>query len=112
MVKAGGVVASGCYCIDQKGKITPLQWPDLGRQIVAKAGIFLSIRSLISRLHPSSSPEFHVRVPPLHGGRVSWVVFAFSGPVLWAISVHLDKYLVERFFKESNVAVIDRKSVV
>lgn len=37
---------------------------------------------------------------------VSWVVFAFSGPVLWAISVHLDKYLVERFFKENNVAVM------
>jgi drug/metabolite transporter (DMT)-like permease len=37
---------------------------------------------------------------------VSWVVFAFSGPVLWAISVHLDKYLVERFFKQSNVAVM------
>lgn len=35
-----------------------------------------------------------------------WLVFAFSGPVLWAISVHLDKYLVERFFKESNVAVL------
>jgi len=38
--------------------------------------------------------------------QVSWVVFAFSGPVLWAVSVHLDKYLVERFFKESNVAVL------
>ncbi len=37
---------------------------------------------------------------------MSWVVFAFSGPVLWAISVHLDKYLVERFFKEGNVAVM------
>jgi uncharacterized membrane protein len=37
---------------------------------------------------------------------MSWLVFAFSGPVLWAISVHLDKYLVERFFKESNVAVL------
>jgi len=37
---------------------------------------------------------------------VNWVFFAFSGPVLWAISVHLDKYLVERFFKESNVAVL------
>ena len=32
--------------------------------------------------------------------------FAFSGPVLWAISVHFDKYLVERFFKHSNVAVL------
>lgn len=37
---------------------------------------------------------------------MSWVVFAFCGPVLWAISVHLDKYLVERFFKQSNVAVM------
>lgn len=37
---------------------------------------------------------------------MSWVVFAFSGPVLWAMSVHLDKYLVERFFKDSNVAVM------
>jgi drug/metabolite transporter (DMT)-like permease len=37
---------------------------------------------------------------------VSWVIFAFSGPVLWAVSVHLDKYLVERFFKHSDVAVL------
>lgn len=37
---------------------------------------------------------------------MSWLLFAFSGPVLWAISVHFDKYLVERFFKESNVAVL------
>ena len=37
---------------------------------------------------------------------MSWVVFAFSGPVLWAASVHLDKYLVERFFKKSDVAVL------
>jgi len=37
---------------------------------------------------------------------VSWLFFAFSGPVLWAISVHFDKYLVERFFKDSNVAVL------
>ncbi len=37
---------------------------------------------------------------------MSWLVFAFSGPILWAISVHLDKYLVERFFKQSDVAVL------
>jgi len=37
---------------------------------------------------------------------MSWLIFAFSGPVLWAISVHLDKYLVERFFKDSDVAVL------
>ena len=37
---------------------------------------------------------------------MSWLVFALSGPVLWAISTHLDKYLVERFFKDSDVAVL------
>ena len=37
---------------------------------------------------------------------MSWLVFAFSGPVLWAISTHLDKYLVERYFKTSDVAVL------
>ena len=37
---------------------------------------------------------------------MSWLVFAFSGPVLWAISTHLDKYLVERFFKDTDVAVL------
>jgi len=35
-----------------------------------------------------------------------WLIFAFSGPVLWAISTHLDKYLVEKYFKHSNVAVL------
>jgi drug/metabolite transporter (DMT)-like permease len=35
-----------------------------------------------------------------------WLVFAFSGPVLWAISTHFDKYLVERYFKHSDVAVL------
>jgi uncharacterized membrane protein len=37
---------------------------------------------------------------------MSWLFFAFSGPVLWAISVHVDKYLVERFFRRANVAVL------
>jgi uncharacterized membrane protein len=37
---------------------------------------------------------------------MSWLVFAFSGPILWAISTHLDKYLVERYFKTSDVAVL------
>jgi uncharacterized membrane protein len=37
---------------------------------------------------------------------MSWLFFAFSGPVLWAISVHIDKYLVDRFFRQSNVAVL------
>ena len=37
---------------------------------------------------------------------MSWLVFAFSGPVLWAISTHLDKYLVERYFKHGDVAVL------
>ncbi|MHB8622348.1 MAG: EamA family transporter [Sulfuricaulis sp.] len=37
---------------------------------------------------------------------MSWLLFAFSGPILWAISTHLDKYLVERYFKHSSVAVL------
>ena len=37
---------------------------------------------------------------------MSWLLFAFSGPVLWAISTHLDKYLVEKYFKHSNIAVL------
>ena len=35
---------------------------------------------------------------------MSWLAFAFTGPVLWAVSTHFDKYLVERYFKESSVA--------
>lgn len=35
-----------------------------------------------------------------------WLIFAFSGPVLWAASTHIDKYLVERFFKDSDVGVL------
>jgi drug/metabolite transporter (DMT)-like permease len=37
---------------------------------------------------------------------MSWLFFAFSGPVLWAISTHFDKYLVEQYFKNSDVAVL------
>ena len=37
---------------------------------------------------------------------MAWLFFAFSGPVLWAISTHVDKYLVERYFKHSDVAVL------
>jgi uncharacterized membrane protein len=37
---------------------------------------------------------------------MSWIVFALSAPTLWAISTHLDKYLLERYFKQTNVAVL------
>ena len=37
---------------------------------------------------------------------MSWLAFAFCGPVLWAVSTHLDKYLVEKYFKSSHVAVL------
>ena len=37
---------------------------------------------------------------------MSWLVFALCGPVLWAISTHLDKYLVERYFKDTDVIVL------
>ncbi|MEJ0024452.1 MAG: EamA family transporter [Rhizomicrobium sp.] len=35
-----------------------------------------------------------------------WLLLAFTGPVLWAVSTHIDKYLVERFFKNSDTAVL------
>ncbi len=37
---------------------------------------------------------------------MTWLVFAFSAPVLWAASTHIDKYLLERFFKHTGVAVL------
>lgn len=37
---------------------------------------------------------------------MTWLLFAFSGPILWAISTYIDKYLVERFFQHSSVAVL------
>ena len=37
---------------------------------------------------------------------MNWLTFALCGPVLWAISTHLDKYLVERYFKQTDVAVL------
>jgi len=35
-----------------------------------------------------------------------WLLFAFSAPILWAASTHIDKYMVERFFKQNGVATL------
>ena len=35
-----------------------------------------------------------------------WLLLAFSGPVCWAVSTHIDKYLVDRYFRESDTAVL------
>jgi uncharacterized membrane protein len=35
-----------------------------------------------------------------------WLLFAFSGPVLWAASTHIDKYLVDRYFQNADTAVL------
>jgi drug/metabolite transporter (DMT)-like permease len=35
-----------------------------------------------------------------------WLFYAFSGPVLWAASTHIDKYLVDRYFRDSDTAVL------
>lgn len=37
---------------------------------------------------------------------MNWMLYAFAGPVLWAASTHVDKYLVERYFKHSDVGVL------
>lgn len=35
-----------------------------------------------------------------------WLLFAFLGPVSWAVSTHIDKYLVDRYFRDSDTAVL------
>jgi len=35
-----------------------------------------------------------------------WLLFAFLGPVSWAASTHIDKYLVDRYFQNSDTAVL------
>lgn len=35
-----------------------------------------------------------------------WLLFAFSGPILWAASTHVDKFLLERYFRKSSPAVL------
>ena len=35
-----------------------------------------------------------------------WLLFAFSGPILWAASTHIDKYLVDTYFKNASTAVL------
>jgi drug/metabolite transporter (DMT)-like permease len=35
-----------------------------------------------------------------------WMIFALLGPVSWALSTHIDKYLVEKYFKDSDTAVL------
>jgi drug/metabolite transporter (DMT)-like permease len=37
---------------------------------------------------------------------MTWLLFAFCAPVLWAASTHIDKYLVERFFKKTGVGTL------
>ena len=35
-----------------------------------------------------------------------WLLFAFSGPLLWAVSTHIDKFLVDKYFQASDTAVL------
>lgn len=35
-----------------------------------------------------------------------WLLLAFCGPVCWAVSTHIDKYLVDRYFQGSDTAVL------
>jgi len=35
-----------------------------------------------------------------------WLAFAFSGPLCWAVSTHIDKFLVDKYFRESDTAVL------
>ena len=35
-----------------------------------------------------------------------WLLLAFLGPVCWAVSTHIDKFLVDRYFQDSDTAVL------
>jgi len=35
-----------------------------------------------------------------------WLLFALTGPLSWAVSTHIDKYLVDRYFTDSDTAVL------
>ena len=35
-----------------------------------------------------------------------WLLYAFSGPVLWAVSTHIDKFLVDKYFRHSDTAML------
>jgi len=35
-----------------------------------------------------------------------WLLYAFSGPLLWAISTHIDKFLVDKYFRHCDTAVL------
>ena len=35
-----------------------------------------------------------------------WLVFALCGPISWAASTHIDKYLVDKYFRDSDTAVL------
>ena len=35
-----------------------------------------------------------------------WLLYAFSGPILWAASTHIDKFLVDKYFRDSDTAVL------
>jgi len=35
-----------------------------------------------------------------------WLLFAVLGPLSWAISTHIDKYLVDKYFHDSDTAVL------
>jgi uncharacterized membrane protein len=35
-----------------------------------------------------------------------WLLFAILGPLSWAISTHIDKYLVDKYFHDSDTAVL------
>jgi drug/metabolite transporter (DMT)-like permease len=35
-----------------------------------------------------------------------WLLLAFSGPLMWAVSTHIDKFLVDKYFQHSDTAVL------
>src|SRR6266567_1840159 len=93
------------------------KWPMSAEEVIQRPGLrvapFIGIRTNLLPGHERScgnTPRPSRRPARVREGSASvlrmWLVFAFSGPVLWAVSIHLDKYLVSRYFAQSSVAVL------
>lgn len=46
------------------------------------------------------------KTQPQHKNNMSWFLLALIGPILWSIVNHLDKYLLEKYFKEGGVGAL------
>ena len=60
----------------------------------------------VKRIRPTSPSRASARRKGDGQARSCGCSYAFSGPILWAVSTHIDKYLVDKYFRHSDTAVL------